>query len=248
MKENNHTPPKLIGISGKAGAGKDLTAYIILALIAGFSKKELKEGGIQGNLEALSGYTIEKFANPLKDMVCIILGCTREQLEDRVFKEKELGEEWLLYRTTSSYGAPDEINVESTGAFHESKEIPTPRRILQLLGTNCGRDIIHPNIWVNALFSKYKEESIYDPRSKTGGMGGSNWVITDMRFPNEMKAIQDRGGITIRINRNGLEKSDHASETALDDANFDYIINNNGTVTNLVEYVQEILTIEGLIS
>ena len=31
----------------------------------------------------------------------------------------------------------------------------TPRLILQLLGTDCGRDIIHPNIWVNSTMMAY---------------------------------------------------------------------------------------------
>lgn len=33
-----------------------------------------------------------------------------------------------------------------------------------------------------------------------------NWIITDMRFPNELKAIRQRGGITIRVNR-GIKKT-----------------------------------------
>ena len=65
-----------------------------------------------------------------------------------------------------------------------------------------------------------------------------NWIISDLRFKNELQAIKDRGGITIRVNRlnstnqNGhtyINKKDrtHPSETALDDATFDYIIDNN---------------------
>jgi hypothetical protein len=41
-----------------------------------------------------SGFEIKKYADKLKDFVCILIGCTREQLEDQEFKEKELGEEW----------------------------------------------------------------------------------------------------------------------------------------------------------
>ena len=38
----------------------------------------------------------------------------------------------------------------------------TPRKLLQLLGTDCGRDIIHPNIWVNALFADYVSVKVKD--------------------------------------------------------------------------------------
>jgi len=93
-----------------------------------------------------------------------------------------------------------------------------------------------------------------------------NWIISDMRFPNEMEAVKNRGGITIRVNRypkdiiidgnlmifdkgssthlRELEKiyqNAHASETSLDNANFDYVIDNNGTIEELVEKVRVIL-------
>ena len=45
-----------------------------------------------------SNYQIKKFADKLKDIACLLIGCTREQLEDREFKEKELGEEWVAYK------------------------------------------------------------------------------------------------------------------------------------------------------
>ena len=38
------------------------------------------------------------FADKLKDSVGVMFGCTRKQLEDREFKERELGEEWTKYR------------------------------------------------------------------------------------------------------------------------------------------------------
>jgi hypothetical protein len=50
---------------------------------------------------------------------------------------------------------------------------------MQLIGTDCGRDIIHPNIWLNATMEKYVP-------------GKSNWVLTDTRFPNEGSGIYQR--------------------------------------------------------
>ncbi len=97
----------IIGISGKINSGKDTVAQIWQWLD---SKSELpyidwiKENIYNGyDIGGLSMYQdegswkIKKFADKLKDIVCILIGCTREQLEDREFKEKELGEEWNKY-------------------------------------------------------------------------------------------------------------------------------------------------------
>ena len=75
-----------------------------------------------------------------------------------------------------------------------------------------------------------------------------NWIITDMRFLNEMEAVKKREGITIRVNRNLEESKDQdESETELDNAEFDYVIENNGTIEELIEKVREILIKEKLI-
>jgi hypothetical protein len=91
----------------------------------------------------------------------------------------------------------------------------------------------------------------------------SNWIITDARFPNEADAVKDRGGIMIRVNRpcpecgvleghkmkpHKIPPSTHPSETGLDDyQNFDYVIENDGTIEELIEKVKEILTKEEII-
>jgi guanylate kinase len=72
-----------------------------------------------------------------------------------------------------------------------------------------------------------------------------------MRFPNEMDAIKSRKGITIRVNRdNGTRAIDlnpHASETALDGHEFDYVIENDGSLEDLVQKVKEILIQENIL-
>jgi len=65
-----------------------------------------------------------------------------------------------------------------------------------------------------------------------------NWIITDCRFPNEAEAIKKRGGILVRIQRDGIKPiNPHISETALDGFSFDYVIKNNGTIPELIEIV-----------
>ena len=81
-----------------------------------------------------------------------------------------------------------------------------------------------------------------------------NWIITDMRFPNELEAVKKHNGITIRINRglvertgNMIQEPEHISETALDNYEFTHVISNNGTIEELIERVKEIILIEKII-
>ena len=152
----------LIGISGKIGSGKDDVGKILQYLN---SKHEFPEyytekdkiNNYGRHVNKMSEYQIKKYADKLKDMICILLGCTREQLEDRDFKEKDLGKEWWHY-DGHQFGANKLIPYNHKGSLISDKFLIklTPRKMLQLLGTDAGRDIIHPNIWINALFADYK--------------------------------------------------------------------------------------------
>jgi hypothetical protein len=255
----------LIGISGHKNSGKDLVANMIQYLTSSYYPKMEFLQYLKENKQSVtdSSFCIKRFADKLKDIVCILLGCTREQLEDRDFKEKELPEEWWCWKVylDTKYYYHDYELVPFTGELdvykqlHESPENffghelvkLTPRLLLQLLGTDCGRNIIHPNIWVNALFVNYpSDELIKQLNSKTDGSYGirqPNYIIPDVRFPNEVKAIKKRGGIVIRVNRSGFEDNDiHPSEIALDNYQyFDYIINNDSDILSLLEKVKEFL-------
>ena len=70
-----------------------------------------------------------------------------------------------------------------------------------------------------------------------------NWIITDVRFPNELEAIKDRNGIIIRVDRYDLiytTEDKHESEVALDNSytEFDYTIDNNTGIGNLIDKVK----------
>jgi len=70
-----------------------------------------------------------------------------------------------------------------------------------------------------------------------------NWIFTDCRFPNEAKAIKDRGGFIIRIDRPGIGPvNNHPSETALDDWDFDYKIANVSDMESLKQTVQLVMS------
>lgn len=284
----------LIGISGYIGSGKDLVGKIIQYLTTNDKALEFKNNKFEDFLELsneelfdndgqkqLCDWEVKKFADKLKDIVCLLIGCTRENLEDQDFKNKELGEEWFYYKGIKGTSHFPYLTINEFKNLNPHQKTwyelfkLTPRSLLQLLGTDCGRKIIHPNIWINSLFSDYfkpcsdykdKTNCLCYRESDNSTLCESqvpNWIITDMRFPNEMKAIKDRNGITIRVNRQCVYDTDndnncgltihckcknrHESETALDNTEFDYIIENNRTIDELIQKVKEILIKEEII-
>lgn len=259
----------IIGISGKKQSGKDTVGKIIQYLTAYTNIVTSQHSGsmsfdffnsIYKDLE--QDWEIKKFADKVKDIVCLLINCTREQLEDEEFKNTELGEDWVKYvlTYTDKYrDTPYEKTFLSEEECHEhidsqncvysadiEKIILTPRLLLQLVGTECGRNIIHPNIWVNATMSGYTP---YSARGSSYEFEESNWVITDVRFPNEKKAIEDKGGFVIRMEgtANIYTEDIHPSETALDNAEFTYVIQHNKDLNIVVEKVKEILILEKIL-
>ena len=110
----------------------------------------------------------------------------------------------------------------------------TLREVLQIVGTELLREGFNKNIHVASTMANIKDKD--------------NVIITDMRFPNEVKAIKEKDGITIRINRETDYVSNHSSEIALDNyEDFDYTIDNNNCIDCLIEKVKEILKHEKII-
>lgn len=142
-------------------------------------------------------------------------------------------------------------------------ENTTIREFLQALGTECLRDNLSKNIWAAALFADYTPTHYLIRALNTKLTDGDpvypSWCITDMRFPNEMEAVVERKGLTIRVIRphgytnphtgeyKEMPLSYHPSETSLDDAKFDYEIINDAGIPELIEKVRQILITEKLI-
>ncbi len=272
----------ILGISGKKQSGKDLVGKIIQWLVSNSTIPFNDWINISTNTRnTYSHWIIKGFADNLKDMTCIMIGCTRDELEDESFKNKELDEEWDMIKCYSDEGSHfpnfNFNNIDEYNTFKNSDDgkwydlsTPTlakltPRMILQQLGTEVGRNI-HPNIWINSLMKDYQCRCGDDLISRDirhvvfDNCKIPNWIITDTRFENEVKAIEDRDGFIIRVNRypmiplakgNGettnMTTFNHQSEIELDNHSFKYTIDNNGTTIELISKVKEILIKEGLI-
>ena len=211
----------IIGINGYAGSGKD-TVGIIIQYLNCESKVNLTIEEVLINyknhewwLQDASGWEVKKWAGKLKDVANLLTGIPIKDFEDQEFKKTNLGPEWNNYVNTPM----------------------TVRDFLQKLGTEGLRDGLHVNTWVNALMADYK---CVPADQAPGGWDCPNWLVTDTRFPNEASAIKDKGGILLRVTRPGVGPiNDHPSETALNQWNFDYEIQNNGSLEDLINSVKE---------
>ena len=109
----------LIGITGHKFAGKSTVANMLSQIL---------------------GYETCSFADKLKDVTCILSGCTREQLEDYDFKENELVPDYLR---------PYCLNAEK----------PTYRAFLQHFGSEVMRGV-NDNIWIDCTLSNCGKDAI----------------------------------------------------------------------------------------
>lgn len=163
-------------------------------------------------LVANHGFTLVKFAGPLKDMMRVLL--FEMGLDNDIIQRMVEGD-----------------LKEVPTAFLSGK---TPRHAMQTLGTEWGRDSIGPHFWVDAALRR---------ANQTIARGG-RVVIDDLRFPNEYGAVTVHGGaITVRVVREGMQRyNPHPSEGLLCEYPFDYVLHNKGTIRDLCDTADLLLT------
>lgn len=85
----------------------------------------------------------------------------------------------------------------------------TIRQVLQVVGTDMFRGIWE-DCWINAW-----KRRVLDSTAEI-------ILVPDVRFPNELRAVQEMGGFVIRLTRAPFANEDqHESETALDQVEYD---------------------------
>jgi len=186
------------------------------------------------------GYRRDSFANTLKDAVACVFGWDRTLLEGRTKEAREWREQ-----------------VDAWWAERLNMPNLTPRLMLQLWGTEVCRTGFHDDIWIASLENKMRKT-------------GDNIVISDVRFPNEIKAIHNAGGMVVRIKRGddpkwydaavsynkgpdgnatwSLSKSHldklkiHASETAWVGRDIDHTVYNDTTIDALFDQIKNLVS------
>lgn len=170
--------PKLIGVAGAAGSGKDTVAVHLSRF----------------------GYTTVSFALPLKRALSAMFGVDFVNM-DRRDKERPM---------------------ESLGV--------TPRRLMQTLGTEWGRELIDPDIWVKALDLHIRQSD------------REFFVVSDVRFPNEVQWVRSKEGLLIFLRRRStVSVGSHASEIGVGPHDADVVLQNDGTIAQLQQAVESAL-------
>jgi hypothetical protein len=144
------------------------------------------------------------FADPIYQGLAAMLGISEAELRDRSAKERP---------------------IVGLGA--------SPRQLLQTLGTEWGRQMICPDIWIELAFWRWEQAA---------ANGISLIVVPDVRFANEARQIRSEGGEVWMIYRPGVEPvAAHESEAGLPLRMIDRLVVNDGTVDQLRERVEATL-------
>jgi hypothetical protein len=223
----------LISVSGIIGSGKDTAASIIQ------------------QLTPYHNWEVKKFAGKLKQIASMLTGIPVEKFEDQEFKQTFLDYNWDSIKLVGPGRRQDGFYGPKTPVI----EHMTVRDLLQKLGTEAMREGLHNNVWVNALFAEYRPINPEACQSMGNVLDYTNcdwpnWIITDTRFPNELESVKNRKGITMKIVRDSGNTlgTQHISETALNHVtDWDYVVENNGTLEELKQKLFDILSKENLI-
>ncbi len=186
------------------------------------------------------GFRRESFANSLKDAVANVFGWDRTLLEGRTKQAREWREQ-----------------VDPWWAKRLNMPNLTPRLMLQLWGTEVCRRGFHDDIWIASLENKLRNSK-------------DDIVISDCRFPNEIKSIKDAGGSIVWVKRGELPEwydaalsanrgevqnftwstskarleklGIHASETAWVGTKFDAELENDGSIDDLYAKIRDLVS------
>jgi len=168
------------------------------------------------------------FADNLKQ-ICVDLFSVPPECVWGTDKQKSQLQEHLLWenmpKAINSTMMKKIIKAPDVKRSFDWKEGPmTAREFMQFLGTDVMRKMYEP-VWVQSCVNKIKREQ------------PSLAIVADVRFPNEVDAITDAGGVVVRLTR-GDRADAHPSETALDDYDFSHHIDNTGSVDALIDQVK----------
>ena len=175
----------------------------------------------------------ESFADTLKDAVAAVFGWDRTLLEGRTKEAREWREE-----------------VDHWWAERLGMPTLTPRWVLQYWGTEVCRKSFHDDIWIASLENKIRNSK-------------DDIIVSDVRFPNEVKAIKNQQGKMIWVQRGRLPKwydvaldanagsnvainelkiqNIHASEWAWVGTKFDHTIHNDMNINHLYSEVKSLV-------
>lgn len=170
--------PQIIGIAGKARAGKSSVAAYIAEHY---------------------GAEVLAFADPIRAGLMRMFNIPQSFMEE----DKELA-------------------IPGIGASY--------RKMAQTLGTEWGRGMIHPDVW---LLHMGRRIGVLDAEGRV--------VIPDVRFPNEADWIRSQG-VLVHIVRDELQTvREHISEAGIEPKDGEWVLYNSGSILDLHSQIDELM-------
>ena len=212
-KHINHAP-RIIGLTGPNGAGKDTAASMLAGLIKSYDHMP----------------AVIAFADALYEEVAQAYEVDVQSLKRRDTKEKPV---WWLGLTHCR----DPEFAIVTGPMRHGDDLDThprsPRQILQWWGTEYRR-AQQPDYWVQRLQAKVQELQ---------ATGISHIIVTDVRFADEADCIRALGGQIWRIHRPNYTPAGtgHVSEVTGEEFAPEVTIRNEGSMELLRIYLLQAL-------
>jgi len=194
------------------------------------------KGTVASHLVNKYNFRHDSFASSLKDACSVMFDWPRDLLEGDTQESRE-------YREKVDTWWSEKLGISDF----------SPRLALQLVGTDVLRNNFNQDLWFLTLQNRIRKNPY------------QHVVISDVRFPNEVKFIQEQDGILIRVNRGPMPiwyetavmanngnsiareimvktySSTHFSEWAWAGSKINYEINNDNTVEFLQKQVKEII-------
>lgn len=170
-------------------------------------------------LVARLGFTRIAFADPLREMLYALNPVV--VFEGGYYGTTLFPGGGMDFWANSGDRVQDLVNAYG---WEDAKKVPEVRTLLQRLGTEAGRNILGDNIWVETAL----KEAARFPAV----------VFTDVRFPNEARAVRRLGGKVIRVVRPGVSAvNNHISDAGQAEIEVDYVLHNDGTVEDLHDVI-----------
>lgn len=216
---------KVIALTGRAGSGKDTAAFMLQLLTTRTHLKSLDESDMVEFLEgysrhsfselnvnsqgdpALAHFHIHKFAWPVYRIVGILLNRDPDEImRDPTFKNK----------------------IQAWGL--------TGRQLLQKVGTECFRDVISTEVWIDIMRERLKAPA-------------PGVVISDCRFPNEGEFLKKEcDSFIIHLHgRDSGTATEHRSESNIENVPADVSIPNTGSYIDLLNQLSNVCSYLGIL-
>lgn len=224
-------------ICGLKGSGKDVSASMLQYCLS--VPKWMRKYWLYKIFKDIipQKFIIIRFADPLKEMLSIMLRVDIDKFEDRNFKEN-----YYVDFNTLTIHHKDVISknkILSDNKFSKLAKDLSPnltcdyylsiRQILQFFGTEIMRYYFQDKLWILNTFMHYENKLI----------------ISDLRFKVEYEESKKIGAIIIHINRPQCEIGSHSSEREIMDLynnkQYNYLINNNGSLKDLFNNIKNII-------